>query len=104
MPTKTANAVPHTAMCTVSSISHAYASQSLKSGRRKPAANSAMLRQSVKSEPILRISLGPQLQARKAAIVSHSIHVCARARSGFWGTAMRESSPVDSADRARVVT
>jgi hypothetical protein len=51
-----------------------------------------MLRQSVNSEPILRISVGPQLQASKAAIVSHSTHVRARAGSGFRGTTMWERS------------
>ena len=39
-----------------------------------------MLRQSVNRWPILCISVGPQLQASRAAIVSHSSQV--RARDG----------------------
>src|SRR5262245_27869524 len=59
----------------------------------KPEANSAMLRQSVTSPPILYISTGVQLHANKAAMASQISQARARSRRGARGTRMLASSP-----------
>src|SRR5262245_23546291 len=58
----------------------------------KPEANSAMLRQSVMSPPILYISTGVQLHANKPAMASQISQARARSRKGARGTRMLASS------------
>src|SRR5262245_53072082 len=63
-----------------------------------------MLRQSVMRLVTLCISVGPQLQASRAATVSQSSHVRARVCSGGCGTAMSAVPLLASAGLVLAVT